>query len=87
MWFKSIKNESLNSAEYEKLSKRITELVTEIETLRTKFKILETNYDNLRGNFNRKLAGIKKDEKAEEIVETENNIKPSIFLSPNGTPI
>jgi len=81
------KNESVNSIEYEKLSKRITELVAEVETIRTKFKILETNYDNLRGNFNRKLSGIKKEEKAEEDIETENNLKPSVFLSPNGSPI
>lgn len=85
MWFRH--NESINSSEYEKLSKRIIELLAEIETLRTKFKVLETNYDNLRGQFNRKLSGIKKDEKIEELAETENNIKPNIFLSPNGTPI
>ena len=85
MWFN--KNASINSIEYEKISKRVTEMLTEIETLRTKFKILETNYDNLRGQFNRKLSGIKKDEKVEEEIETENNLKPNIFLSPNGTPI
>ena len=82
-WFK---NEGINSVEYEKLSKRITELVAEVETMRSKIKVLETDNANLRGNFNRKLSGIKKEELQEE-EKTESNIKPSVFLSPNGTPI
>ena len=86
MWFQK-KNESLNSREYESCSKKLTELSGKIEELDTKFKILGTNYDNLRGQFNRKLSGIKKEEQTEEMQETETNKNPSIFLTPNGTPI
>lgn len=82
-WKKS--NETpLRSEEYERISKRFVELVAVVEELQTKFKILETNYNNLRGNFNRKLSGIKEEPKVEE---TENNIKPNIFLNPDGKPI
>ena len=86
-WKKS--NETpLRSDEYERISKKFTELAATVEELQNKFKILETNYNNLRGNFNRKLSGLKEEEKVvpkEE--ETETNIKPSVFLTPNGLPI
>lgn len=88
-WRKS--NETpLNSGEYERVSKRIVELVGRIEELETKFKILGTNYDNLRGNFNRKLSGLKEEEKVapkEEETETDKDLKPNIFLNPDGKPI
>lgn len=86
MWFKKYDN-PLNSGEYEKLSKRIVELAGMVEELQNKFKILTTNYDNLRGNFNRKLSGLKKEETEEEMTETTKDIKPNVFLSPNGFPI
>jgi len=85
------KNETpLRSEEYERVSKRITELAAAVEELQNKFKILETNYNNLRGNFNRKLSGLKEEEKVapkEEEMETDTNLKPTVFLSPNGLPI
>lgn len=88
-WKKS--NETpLNSSEYEKISKRLTEFAGTIEEIKNNFKILETNYNNLRGNFNRKLSGLKEEEKVapkEEEMSGETNIKPSVFLSPNGTPL
>lgn len=84
MWFKKRNETRINSEEYESVAKKLIELSTRLEELHNKFKILETNYDNLRGNFNRKLAGIRKEEKPEE---SENNLKPSVFLNPNGLPI
>lgn len=87
MWFKKTNENKITSEEYEKLLKRIIEISGSLQELHNKFKILETNYDNLRGNFNRKLSGIKKSE--EEITEekSETNIKPQVLLSPNGLPI
>lgn len=67
------KRNEINSAEFEALSKKITECNSTIEDLRLKFKILETNYDNLRGQFNRKLSGIKKEEEPEEKSQGINN--------------
>lgn len=61
-FFSRKKQEPMNSEDYEKLSKKITDLATLVEELKVKFRVLETNYDNLRGNFNRKLAGLKKEE-------------------------
>jgi len=81
--FWSKKNE-ITSIEYEKLSKRVIELFSELEDIKVQVKILGTNYDNLRGNFNRKLAGVKKEEETEK---TEKDINKSVFLSPNGSPI
>ena len=56
------KNETkyLNSEEYEALLKRVVSLSAITEELHNKFKILETNYHDLRGKFNRKLSGMKK---------------------------
>ena len=68
---------NLGSEEYEKLVKRIIELNGFYEQLKTKIEILNTNYDNLRGNFNRKLSGIK----LEEEKKTENiNSDGTVYL-------
>lgn len=88
-WRKS-ENVPLNSKEYESCAKKIVEVSGRIEELETKFKILTTNYDNLRGQFNRKLSGLKEEEKVapkEEESETDKNIKDNIFLNPDGKPI
>lgn len=81
----------LNSKEYESVTKKIIEFSARIEELENKFKILGTNYDNLRGQFNRKLSGIAKEEEKvapkEEEMTNETNIKPCMFLNPNGLPI
>ena len=65
-WKKS-ENEHLNSAEYESVAKKLVEISTRLEELENKIKILTTNYDNLRGNFNRKLAGINSKSKGQDI--------------------
>lgn len=86
-WKKNKNEDTLNSKEYESLCKKLIELSSELEDLKIKLKILTTDQNNLRGNFNRKLGGLKKEEKTEEATETETNLKPNVFLSPNGTPI
>lgn len=88
-WNKTAKDDKkvLNSDEYERTSKRIIELHSRVEELQNKIAVLQTNYDNLRGQFNRKLSGLKEEDKKEELAESETNIKKSIFLSPNGSPI
>jgi len=54
----------MNSEEYDKILKKLSELENKTEVLNGKFKALETNYDLLRGQFNRKLAGLRKEESA-----------------------
>ena len=78
---KKQKNETLNSAEYESCAKKLVELSARIEELENKFKILTTNYDNLRGNFNRKLKGLKAEEESEET----QGINNPVILPYNGT--
>lgn len=56
------KNVKMNSDEYDKILKKLSELENKTEVLHGKFKALETNYDLLRGQFNRKLAGLRKEE-------------------------
>jgi len=56
----------LHSTEYEDCLKRLVKIDSSIALLEAKFKILETNHDNLRGNFNRKLKGLADNEKKEE---------------------
>jgi archaellum component FlaC len=81
-WTKQTKNLTLNSDEYERVNKRIIELRHEIEELAIKYKILETNYNNLRGNFNRKLNKLKEEEEPEE---TEKDINNQSVLLPHGS--
>jgi hypothetical protein len=69
---KSISN--LNSDEYQKLLIKQIELSANINEVISKLKILETNYDNLRGNFNRKLSGIKKEEEKTENINTDGTV-------------
>lgn len=80
-FWKKRNNETLNSVEYESLAKKLVEVSTRIEELENKFKILTTNYDNLRGNFNRKLKGLK----AEEEPEETQSINNPVILPYNGT--
>lgn len=86
MSFWQKKNEQhLNSSEYESISKKITNVSSELEELKNKFKVLETNCDNLRGNFNRKLRAIKnEDEEVEE--EESKSINNPVILPENGIP-
>lgn len=73
----------MNSEEYEKLSKKLTEVLSAIDELTAKVRVVQSDNANLRGQFNRKLLGIKKEEAAEE----ETKKEPSVFLGPNGTPL
>lgn len=61
-WNQQKKN--MNSEEYDKILKKLSELENKTEVLNGKFKALETNYDLLRGQFNRKLAGLRKEDMA-----------------------
>lgn len=56
------KKEPLNSKEYEDLLKRLLEVKHEISALDARFEALQTNYNDLRGKFNRKLNIIKEEE-------------------------
>lgn len=51
----------MDSDSYERIIKRIAELTSRIDIFETKFKLLQTDVENLRGNFNRKLSGIAKE--------------------------
>jgi len=65
----------IRSDEYEDCLKRFVKLDSAIGVLENKFKILETNYDNLRGNFNRKLKGMKEEEQKEETKEINTSFE------------
>jgi hypothetical protein len=54
---------AVNSAEYERIVRKLIDANAEIETLKASIKLLQTDVDNLRGNFNRKLKGIEQTEK------------------------
>lgn len=71
MWFK--KKDVLRSEEMEICLKRINALSGEVELLKAKFEALNTNYNDLRGKFNRKLNIIK--EQQEEDAGNETNLK------------
>lgn len=79
------RNKNLNSDEYEKLQKKIIDLDAKIEKANVDLKILQTNYDNLRGNFNRKLSGIKKEEAELTQKEETQSINNPVILPWNGS--
>jgi molecular chaperone GrpE (heat shock protein) len=56
------KNHSINSDEYEKITKRIIEIHGDYTQLKAEINSLRTDLENLRGIFNRKLSGIRKQE-------------------------
>lgn len=69
----NIRKEHLNSDEYERLLKRLLDIVTEVKSNQAQLELLKSDLANLRGNFNRKLAGIVKEEQAKEKpAETES---------------
>lgn len=74
------KKQTLNSDEYEKLSKKMIDLKEELETFGVKLNVLRTDVDNLRGNFNRKLKGLKKEEMEEEEDSKTKDIYRGILL-------
>lgn len=66
LFFKK-KNENTNKNfadpdEYGRILRRFADLSTDIELCKATIKVLQTDVDNLRGNFNRKLKGIEKEE-------------------------
>jgi len=63
----------LNSDEYEKLSKRCSEILAEQAILKTKLDTFESSLFNLRGIINRKLGGVKVEEE-EKPQEKKNEI-------------
>lgn len=73
----------INSEEYEFLYKRITELQNFINELNAKLSIVQTDNANLRGQFNRKLLGIKKAEDKEDMSE-EKSINNPVILPYDG---
>jgi len=73
--------ENLNSKEYEKLLGRIVDLENELKRTNGSFEVLHTTTENLRGWFNRKLAGMKKDEIVAEAEKPKdlNKSEPKVF--------
>lgn len=70
------KKSQLKSEEYESLLKKIIDLSSKVDDLQSKLKTLWSEYDNLRGKFNRQLSMIKDkqpDEKKEDEAEVLNS--------------
>jgi len=80
------KKTQINSDEYEKLHKKITELVGLIDELKINVTMLQTDCSNLRGQFNRKLQGIKKEEKDLDDSDMEKGINNPVILPDHGNP-
>jgi len=66
---------AISTEEYEKCLKRFIEIDSRIGILENKFKLLQTDYENLRGNFNRKLKGLKEEEQKEETKEINTSFE------------
>lgn len=74
-WSNDSSKKSMDSQEYDRLVKRISDGDAKIRILETDIQMLRTDIANLRGKFNAKLKGIKEQELLEEKkVEIENNI-------------
>lgn len=68
------KKSKVNSDEYEFLLKRISELKAEVAELSSKVAAVTSDAANLRGQFNRKVSGIKKEESKEETQSINNPV-------------
>jgi len=69
MFWKKRESE-ISSIEYERVFRKMTELNYKIDEVISKVKALETNYDNLRGKFNRQLGMLKPEEPQGEDLNT-----------------
>lgn len=79
MFFSKKKEETpLNSKEYEYLLLKIAELRSEVGDLKTNYRIIETNMDDLRGKFNRKLYQMapKEEENKDKMPQSLNSFNP-----------
>lgn len=79
MFFSKKKEETpLNSKEYEYLLLKIAELRSEVGDLKTNYRIIETNMDDLRGKFNRKLYQMqpKEEENSGKMPQSLNSFNP-----------
>ncbi len=76
MFWKKKPLESLKNEEYEKILNRISEIKHQIEEVKTKCELLETNYNDLRGKFNRKLSILKEEMDQPEIPKSLNTFSP-----------
>lgn len=56
---------SLNSDEYDKVLRKLSELNSELEIHKAKLSVIRTDLENLRGRFNQRLAKIGADENKE----------------------
>lgn len=73
---------NLDSDEFIKLTKRIVEGDSRTAILEANLRILRTDLENLRGNFNRKLKGLSEEEKKEAVAaptESFNNSNDVYF--------
>jgi len=82
MWFS--KKKELKSEEYETLSNKLVDLRAEVKNMVGEVVLLRTECNNLRGQFNRKLAGLAKEEekvapKEEEKPKDLNKPEPKVF--------
>ena len=76
LFFSKSKEKGLHSEDYEALLKRIAEVKHEIEEVKSKCAALETNYNDLRGKFNRKLNILKEQEEDDAIPQSLNTFSP-----------
>jgi chromosome segregation ATPase len=65
------KKEPIRSEEYDSLLKKLSDVRHDLEQVKSELKALVTNYDNLRGQFNRKLSYIKQRDEEEESTKPE----------------
>lgn len=87
-WFKKKKlDEFLTSDEFKVLERKSVEFSTAIDILKAKMDRTETENRSLRSKINNHIFHDPDEEKKTEKSETETNLKPSIFLNPNGDPI
>jgi len=82
LWKRSQGNDAkhLNSDEYERVLKRISELSSELGVCKANLEILRTDLANLRGKFNQRLRGSKhEEEQTTEATKSESDLTKDLY--------
>jgi len=77
-WRKKDEGQKIESEEYRRLAAKLADIEASVSGYKAEVRLLQSDCDNLRGQFNRKLKGLAAEEKKEEAKDL-NKPEPKVF--------